>query len=180
MKHVFRTILLTALVIATAGCASTETKRSAGEVIDDSAISSKIKTALLADKLTDGLDIEVEINDGRVQLNGFADNKEELKRAEEIARSTKGVTSVSNNLRVAEGSRTMGRYLDDKVLVGRVNGALAKDLVAEVLSVEVEVNRGVVTLGGFVDNRDQQKAAGDAARRVDGIEKVINNLEVRK
>lgn len=169
--------MLLALVLQ--GCTSTPDRRSTGEIIDDAGISSKIKTSLLTDRTTDGLDIEIEIDEGRVQLNGFADSPEELKRAGEIARSTKGVVSVKNNLRVAENSRTVGRYLDDKVLVARVNGALAKDPEADAIDIEVEVNRGVVMLGGYVDTMTQIRAAEAAAKRVDGIERVINNLQVR-
>ena len=179
MPNSYKIAITMLLALVLQGCTSTNGHRSTGEVIDDAGISTKIKTALLTDRTTDGLDIEIEIDEGRVQLNGFADSAEELKRAEEIARGTKGVVSVQNNLRVAENSRSVGRYIDDKVLVARVNGALAKDPEADAIDIEVEVNRGVVMLGGYVDTKAEVRAAEAAAKRVEGVEQVINNLQVR-
>ena len=147
------------LVAFLAGCAGTAEHRSTGQYIDDSTIATKIKSTLLADKLTDGLDIEVEVNRGKVQLTGFADSAEEVRRAGEIAKKTKGVNAVDNELRVAEGARRAGQYLDDKVLVGKVNAALVKAPDVSALDIKVEVNRGIVVLGGFVKSANERKAA---------------------
>lgn len=161
-------------------CASTSSHRSTGETIDDAAISSRIKTALLTDSNTDGIDIELDVSRGQVQLNGFVDSVEESEKAESIARRVKGVTGVSNNLRVAEGSRRFGEYVDDKVLVARVKGALARDPAVNSLSIEVEVNRSVVMLGGFVETEGESLAATAAAKRVKGIREVVNALAIQE
>jgi len=52
------------------------------------------------------------------------------------------------------------------------------DLKADA-QIDVEVNRGVVSLGGFVDSNAERDAAVAAAKRVKGVQKVINNLAVR-
>jgi hyperosmotically inducible protein len=147
--------------------------------LDDASVSSRVKAALLADAMTDGLDIEVEVDRGRLQLNGFADSEAEVARATEIANSVQGVASIQNNLQVTEGSRRTGEYIDDKVLLAKINAELAKDELASALTIDVEVNRGVVSLGGFVDSENARDAAVRAAQRVDGVREIDNNLAVR-
>lgn len=85
-------------VITLAGCAGTETSRSTGTYLDDKTISTKIKSQLAADSLTQALQVEVETYNGVVQLSGFVDKPETLQRAEAIARGVPGVKEVKNNL----------------------------------------------------------------------------------
>jgi len=179
-KKTLRQISVISIAIALSACAATDTSRSTGQVVDDASIASRVKTALIADKDTDGRDIEVEIDRGRVQLNGYANSKEEKARAEEIALEVEGVDSVDNNLGVVEGDRTVGEYLDDKVLLARVNGALAKESDVSALDIEVEVNRGEIQLSGFVDTVKERDAAQAAAERVDGVKNVVNSISVRR
>ena len=174
-----RAISAVFLLATIVGCASTDERRSTGQYIDDATITTKIEASLLADKVTDGLDIEVEVNRGRVQLTGFADSAEEVERAGEIARNTKGVNSLDNDLRIAEGNRSTGQYIDDKVLVGKVNAALVNEEEVRVLDIQIEVNRGVVVLGGFVGSAKERSAAGSAAEKVPGVKTVENKLKVR-
>ena len=100
----------TALCIAlgagvfSAGCASTATHSSLGETVDDSVITSKVKTAFVEDKDVSALNIKVETFKGTVQLSGFANNATEVNRAVEIARGTDGVKSVKNDIRLKTAS----------------------------------------------------------------------------
>lgn len=80
------------------GCAGSESKRSTGEYIDDSTITTKIKSAFASDPVVDALDIKVKTFRGRVQLSGFADTSEQVVRAEEIAEGVEGVESVENDI----------------------------------------------------------------------------------
>lgn len=180
MKNQFSKVLMLALACAVLGaCAATASNRSTGEFIDDKSIAASIKTSLLADPATDGLNIDVEVDRNRVQLNGFVDSQSQVDRAGEIARETSGVNSVENNLRVTAGNRQTGEYVDDNSLAARVKLALANDPTVHSLQVDVEVNRGIVSLGGFVDTSAQRSAAIAAARNVDGVVKVVDNMAVR-
>ena len=180
MKIQFSKVLVLALACAVLGaCAATSTSRSTGEYVDDSSITASIKSSLLSDPATDGLNIDVEVDQNKVQLNGFVDNQSQVDRAGEIARSTKGVTSVENNLKVTAGDRQAGEYIDDNSLAGRVKMALMGDPAVQSLKVDVEVNRGVVSLGGFVDTDEERAAALAVTQKVDGVVKVVNNLAVR-
>jgi len=89
-------------IVAT-GCASTPTQSSAGEVIDDSVITTKVKTAFVEDKAVSALNISVETFKGTVQLSGFANNDTEVTRAVQLASQVKGVKSVKNDIRLKTG-----------------------------------------------------------------------------
>ena len=160
-------------------CAASGPHRSTGQVVDDTTIAARTKAALLADSTTDGLNIDVEVDRDKVQLNGFVDSQTQVDRAGEIARSIPGVVSVENNLKVSDGTRRTGEYIDDKVLSASVKAALADDPLAPAAEIDVEVNRGVVSLGGYVDSNAERDAAVAVAKGVKGVQKVINNLEVR-
>ena len=180
MKKVIMIMLAAILAGASlTACAASDEKRSTGQVIDDSAIAAKTKAALAEDEVTDAIDIDVEVDKAHVQLNGFVDTDAQRIRADEIAKSIEGVVAVENNLEVSGGSRTAGEYVDDKAVLAKVKTALAGDPVAHALKIDVEVNRGVVSLGGHVDSVDEANAAVEAARSVKGVQRVINNLDVR-
>jgi osmotically-inducible protein OsmY len=101
--------ILAAVVItaAMAGCSSNQERggaeragATAGRVIDDSVITGKVKTALIADSTTKAYQIEVETYQATVQLSGFVDSAEARRRAVEIARSVEGVRDVKNSLQL--------------------------------------------------------------------------------
>lgn len=88
------------LAVLLSACATQGTQQSAGEYIDDTVITSKVKTALLKDDEVEGLDVKVETFRGVVQLGGFVDSREDRQRAAEIARKIAGVKSVKNDIRL--------------------------------------------------------------------------------
>lgn len=91
-------IAAAALLALLAGCAGAGVKT--GQYVDDGAITTKVKTALLqAPNLRSG-DISVRTDNGEVQLSGFATNETDKRRAEVIARDVAGVKSVTNSIQV--------------------------------------------------------------------------------
>jgi osmotically-inducible protein OsmY len=90
--------VLVMLMIAFAACASTSTQESTGEYVDDSVITTKVKSLLAADDFLKSFQISVETFKGTVQLSGFVASREAVNKAAEIARSVKGVKSVKNDL----------------------------------------------------------------------------------
>jgi len=91
-------LVLLMLVATFAACASTRTHESTGEYMDDSTITTKVKALLAEDDFLKSFKISVETYKGRVQLSGFVNSQDAVKKAGEITRSVKGVTSVANNL----------------------------------------------------------------------------------
>ena len=86
------------LIAGLAGCANSGEK--SGTYVDDSWITSKVKSEMVADKSVKARDISVNTTKGVVTLSGTADSWDESNKAAEIARKVKGVTMVENDIRV--------------------------------------------------------------------------------
>jgi len=84
------------------GCAGDDHSKSTGEVIDDTAIHTKVKAALLNDPVVHGSSIGVSVDRGVVSLNGAVNGDVEKRKAEEIARGVNGVRAVENNIIVRQ------------------------------------------------------------------------------
>lgn len=77
----------------------------AGEVLDDSVVTTRVKTALIANPVTKARQINVETTAGGVvQLSGFVDSASEKLTATEVANSVSGVREVHNELEIKQGS----------------------------------------------------------------------------
>ena len=91
-------LVLLMFVAALAACGSTRTHESTGQYVDDSVITTKVKTLLAEDNFLKSFKISVETYKGTVQLSGFVNSQNAVDKAGEIARSVEGVKSVKNNL----------------------------------------------------------------------------------
>ena len=91
-------LVLLMLIAVFAACASTRTRESTGEYVDDSVITTKVKSLLAEDDFLKSFQISVESYKGTVQLSGFVNSQQAVDKAGQIARSVNGVQSVKNNL----------------------------------------------------------------------------------
>jgi osmotically-inducible protein OsmY len=98
INTVIRFIVVLMMIAAFVACASTPTRTSTGDYIDDSVITTKIKTQLANDDFLKSFQISVETREGVVQLSGFVDSQNAINKAGEIARGVQGVRSVKNDL----------------------------------------------------------------------------------
>lgn len=99
LKAITTAVLLSCGALFVAGCAHHQGHdRTGGEVMDDSAITTKVKAALLAEKDVNSFDIKVQTFEGTVQLSGFVDSQWQIDKAVEVASSVKGVRKVTNDL----------------------------------------------------------------------------------
>ena len=101
MKSSFKKLAAAGLVAAallfSAGC-SRDDGKTAGQTVDDSAISAKVKAAFAQDPGVRAVDVKVDTHLGTVQLSGWADSAAEKARAEELAKTIPGVKSVQNKI----------------------------------------------------------------------------------
>jgi hyperosmotically inducible periplasmic protein len=88
-------------VLAAGGCTNLGDK-SAGQTIDDAAITTKVKAKFVEDKAVSAMNIKVNTYQGTVQLSGFAKSADEAERAAQIARSVNGVKMVKNDIRLTQ------------------------------------------------------------------------------
>ncbi|WP_211226320.1 BON domain-containing protein [Solimonas flava] len=75
-------------------------KSEASQYVSDSALTAKVKTALLAEKGLKSTDISVETENGMVQLSGFVTSSAQIDQAVDVTRHVKGVKDVKNDLRL--------------------------------------------------------------------------------
>jgi len=85
-------------MVAFLACASTSQQESTGEYVDDSVITTKVKSLLAADDFLKSFQIGVETFKGTVQLSGFVGSQKAVDKAVEITRSVNGVKSIKNDL----------------------------------------------------------------------------------
>jgi len=93
-------LLAATLLLFALGCASTSTKESTGEYVDDTTITTKVKTAIFNEPSLKVLKINVETYKSVVQLSGFADTSADMDKATDLARAVPGVRSVKNDMRI--------------------------------------------------------------------------------
>ncbi|MEI7783916.1 MAG: BON domain-containing protein [Betaproteobacteria bacterium] len=96
----FKSAIFATLVAVSVGCASTAAQEGTGEYFDDSWITTKIKAAMFNESTLKSAEINVETFKGEVQLSGFVSSDAEINKAVELARATKGVKTVRNDMRV--------------------------------------------------------------------------------
>ncbi|MBE5203254.1 molecular chaperone OsmY [Pectobacterium quasiaquaticum] len=148
--------------------------------VSDSAITAKVKSALLEDKSITSSDISVETSNGVVTLSGFVGSQELSTRAVQIATQVEGVQSVSDKLQVKDSqSQSVGAYADDAVITSTIKAKLLADNIVPSRKVKVETQAGVVQLSGGVDNKAQSDRAESIAKAVDGVKSVKNDLTVK-
>ncbi|MES2102531.1 MAG: BON domain-containing protein [Pseudomonadota bacterium] len=151
-----------------------------GAQVDDSVLTTKVKSALMQDEQIKSLDVKVTTNKGQVMLSGFADNQAQIDRSVAVAKGIEGVVDVDNKLSLKEGSQTVGNKIDDSVITAQVKSAMLADPDMKSLDVSVTTRKGEVQLSGFVDNDVQLTRAVDVAKTVDGVVGVVNHMSIKK
>ena len=95
---IVRSLLVLLAIAVIGGCAGSRIQESTGEYVDDSAITAKVKNAILDDSSLKVFQINVETFKGVVQLSGFVNSPQVRSRAAEVASRVSGVKSVKNDL----------------------------------------------------------------------------------
>ena len=151
-----------------------------GTALDDTVVTTRVKSALLSDQEVKGFDIKVETRKGTVLLSGFVDTALQMNRAIATAKTIEGVQAVDNGITLRTGAETAGNKLDDVVLTTKVKSALVADAAIKSAQIGVVVRKGEVQLSGFVDTQSQIDQAIAVAKSVDGVNGVVNEMSVKK
>jgi hyperosmotically inducible protein len=186
-----RLIVLTIMLIgglSIAGCGKsgdkgpqTETKTTVGTEIDDTVITTKVKSALLKDTGLESLDIKVETRKGVVQLSGFVDSQNQMDRAMAVAQGVEGVSNVDNKIRIKAKDTSVGAKIDDSVITTKVKAALISDSIIKNFDIGVVTRDGEVQLSGFVEDQTQVDRAIEVAREVEGVKNVLDDqMSIKK
>lgn len=96
----FSALFLAFTLLFVVGCASTSTQEGTGEYVDDSVITTKVKSAIFNEPSLKVAEINVETFKGVVQLSGFVTSSDAANRAIALAKGVRGVKSVKNDMRL--------------------------------------------------------------------------------
>jgi len=158
--------------------------RSFKESSQDTATTSKVRTALLLSKHVSPFDIKVETSRGKVTLTGQVPSEEIKAVAGAIAQDTSGAQQVRNELTInpatgrnPEAERLSGRIADLEIRT-IVSNALLQSAELRDQRIETQVDKCVVTLRGTVETPNQKHAAEQIAWQAPGVQGVTNNLAV--
>lgn len=192
MKTRFKTLVLSAALagvfaLSAVGCSKSVdsvgmplASTTVGTDIDDSVVTSGVKSALLADADIKSLDFKVQTRKGEVLLSGFVDNQAQLDRATAATRAVAGVKSIQNNVILKTAPATVGNTLDAGIITSKVKAALLGDAKIKSFDIAVVTRKNEVLLSGFVDNNAQMERAMEVARAVEGVTLVSNEMSIKK
>lgn len=143
--------------------------------ITDKHMEKEVANRLLSSAHSEDLEgVGVKIEDGVANLVGNANTLQQAHQAMDLAAQVRGVKDVVNNINVGSSEE-----YDDAVLNSRVTQALSTvDIGYE--DIGHWVQKGKVTLDGYVDSQAQMEAAKEITMGVEGVKKVVNKLKIRK
>ena len=147
----------------------------------DPGITTAVKTKLAADDTVKAYKIDVDTKDAIVTLTGSVDTPEAKTRAVELARATKGVTSVVDQLSIppaAVATSGASEALTDPAITTAVKTSLLADPQSAGLKIDVDTDHAVVTLAGTVATPAEKTRAEEVAKNTTGVSSVVNNLKV--
>lgn len=188
----FATLLgVAAIAAACAGCNRQEASTtgvaapappsiSVGTEIDDTVVTTRVKSALMGDPEIKGFDIKAETRKGTVLLGGFVDSQLTIDRALAVVRRVEGVKSIENSMTIKDGKRTVGNAVDDSIITTRVKSALLADARIKSFDIAVVTRKGKVQLSGFVDNQSQIDRAIEVTKAIGDVHGVDNQLTIKK
>jgi len=152
-------------------------ERTAGRFVDDKTLTARVKSRLIDDPVVKARKIDVDTINAVVILTGVVETRKESSRAAEIAGTVSGVKRVKNDLQI--GKKTIGQSVDDKWIGSKIKAKLIKEPGIRSLNIDVDVNRGVVTLSGMVHSSTQKDQIIKIARSTAGTVRIITNIEIR-
>lgn len=181
------TTLAAVMSISMVACSKTDSATDApapnitvGTEIDDSVITTRVKSALLDNVDIKSFDLKVETRKGEVMLTGFVDNPSQIDRALAITQGISGVKSVDNKINLKGSSTSIGNKIDDGVITAKVKAALLADTSVKSVDIAVITRKGEVHLSGFVNNQGQMERAQEVARVVEGVNSVNNDMKIKQ
>lgn len=153
--------------------------KSMSQRFDNATTTASVKSKLLWNSNTEGLDINVTTMNGVVTLDGVAQSEEAKDLAERLAANTDGVRDVENNITVSAEATTAakaqntaddaGDAISDAWITSKVKSTYLLSSNLDGLDITVETKNGQVTLSGNVDTAAEKELAVETARNIRGV-----------
>jgi hyperosmotically inducible periplasmic protein len=156
----------------------------------DAGITTSVKSQFAADDLVKASQIDVDTQNHIVTLSGEVQSAEEKKQALDIARQTRGVSDVVDQLTVASEPLTPPSDVatlepdaspaSDATITATVKSQLLADPDTSGLRIDVDTEDRTVTLSGKVKSDAEKSEAVEIARKVAGVRDVTDRLTVER
>lgn len=158
-------------------------ERSFGEKVEDATITASVKSKLLWNSTTDGLDVHVDTSHGNVTLSGNARSSGEKDLAGRIARNTAGVAALDNQIVLGGGkadaivdvkstAAKKNQPMTDTWITSKVKSSLLLTRGVDGFGIVVTTLNGVVSLSGMVDSTAERELAVRVTQDIRGVKKV--------
>jgi hyperosmotically inducible protein len=201
------TLTLTVLIALVLGQFTPAEAGQAG-AIKDGWLVMKVHSEFVNEDVLSGSNIDVDVKNGVVTLQGTVPSEAARARALELARKNDGVKNVVDQLKIApargsnmeadraaakaeragekatdrtaSATRKTGRAIDDGWIKSKIYAQYLADwnTVLDDSDIDVDVNRGEVTLNGTVKSMEAKTKAVSIAKATDGVKSVRDNLKV--
>jgi osmotically-inducible protein OsmY len=160
------------------------TKANMAQRFDDATLTATIKSKLLWNSVTEGLNIEVATAQGVVTLKGQAKDADAKQLAGSLASNTDGVTEVNNLISVSARdtqaikeqneaqANSVREEFSDAWITSKVKSSLIYSRNLDGLNIKVDTKSGVVSLDGVVANYAEKELAVEIARNIRGVKGV--------
>lgn len=160
----------------------TKTIHSAGEEIEDSVITSKVKIALLIHRSTSTVRTEVITKNAVVTLFGTVQNNAEKELLTKLVEDIHGVKGVQNKMTIAksDASSTTAEKFEDSVITSKVKMALVLNRSTSASRTIVSTKDEIVTVSGIAKNNAEKELVTKVVEDVDGVNSVVNNMTVEQ
>lgn len=155
------------------------TERDLAQRIEDATLTATIKSKLLWNSNTEGMDVNVDTRGGVVTLKGEARSPEAKELAGRLASNTDGVSDVNNLLSVSAASTAAARTQDradqagaaisDAWITSKVKASYLVSNNLDGLKIDVSTSDGMVRLAGQVPSSTQKELAVETARNIRGV-----------
>ncbi|GAB5379510.1 MAG: BON domain-containing protein [Aliiglaciecola sp.] len=180
MKRSISSLFVAAALLSSSAIASNSWEDSA----KDAWIDGKAEATLLLNGNLNSFDINTDVKNGTVTLTGKVDREVDKALAEELVLNLDGVKDVENMLSVVEeaskdADESVSQSLRDSKIETVVKTRLLWESEVRGLDIEVEVDKGVVTLSGSVESDAARDLAVTLAKNTNDVEDVVSKLKVR-
>ncbi|MCK9563509.1 MAG: BON domain-containing protein [Bacteroidales bacterium] len=167
------------LSIDASGSGGGESRSELAQRFEDATLTATIKSKLLWNRNTSGLDINVTTENGEVSLSGVAESAESRELAERLADNTEGVRKVHNRIEVSsdqgtadkarQTAQSLGDGVSDAWITSKVKSSLLLNSNLKGMDIHVETRNGEVTLSGVVRNSTEKDLAEEIASNIRGV-----------
>ena len=171
------------------------------QAVSDASVTTAVKTRLMKDKAARETSIDVDTRDGVVTIAGTVPTEADKTRIDSLVRRTTGVKGVNNTLTVSAATsgrepkndetkivvkddttpamKKAGNAVSDSSITTAVKTRLMTDEVARGTSIDVDTDKGVVTIAGAVPTAADKDRIGHLVAKTTGVKRVVNNLTIK-